>query len=295
MTRDSDGRTGCDYAGRYVLAFANDKGGVAKTTSCVNVGAVLAQQGRRVLCIDLDPQGSLTTALGIPRREAEGQGTHFLLGREEVTLEESVVPTEVDNLTLVPTCGLLSQYEDALAGASDRANRLRAKLADSFRTPRAGAPEIVLLDCPPSLGLLTANALVAATHMVVPVTPRLYSLKSMAQLAARVATLHREGASSVKLLGILVTMFEENTSLDMTLYRLLKEKIEGEFGDFMFARPIARSAAISEAETGGKPLVVREPRSPAAAAHVQLAAEVMDRLRRDELGTLGALLASAAV
>ncbi len=152
----------------------------------------------------------------------------------------------------------------------------------------------MLLDCPPSLGVLTANALVAATHLIVPVTPRLYALKSAALLGDLVANLHRGAGATVKLLGLLVTIFDENVGLDVTLYRLLQEKIESEFGDFMFSRVIATSSAISEAETGGRPVVARTPQSPAAAAYMTVAEEVLARLRMDEAGLLGSFSGSAA-
>ncbi len=137
------------------------------------------------------------------------------------------------------------------------------------------------------MGILTANALVAATHMIVPITPRLYALKSAAVLGDLVATLHRGAGATVKLLGFLVTLFDDKAGLDVTLYRLLQEKIESEFGDFMFASPIAFSTAISEAETGGKPVVARSPSNSAAMAYVAAAEEVLVRLRMDESGLLG--------
>ena len=127
----------------------------------------------------------------------------------------------------------------------------------------------------------------AATHLIAPVTPRLYSLKSLAQLGSVVAALHREAGATVKLLGILVTLFHENTSLDVTLYRLLRDKIEYEFGDFVFAKPIAADGAIVEAEANGRPVVVNAPDSAAAAAYATLADEVLARAHRDRMGTLG--------
>jgi len=282
-----------ELGGQYIIAFANEKGGVGKTTSCVNVGAALAQRGLRVLCIDLDPQANLTAALGIPPVEAEAHGLHRFLSRTEMPLAEAVATTDVGNLELLPACPSLAEYEGTLAREPEGTGRLRAKLRRRLSQAGTG-PDLVLLDCPPSLGVLTANALVAATHMIVPVTPRLYSLKSMAQLGTLVASLHWEAGATVKLLGILVTLFDENVGLDTTLYRLLKEKIEGEFGDFMFPKPIASSVAISEAEAGGRPVVVRAPKTSAALAYVALGEEVLARLRQDEAGALGSFVGTAA-
>ena len=240
--------------------------------------------GLRIWCLDLDPQGNLTAALGIPRSEAEAHGAHRFLG-EGRPLEEAVLTTDVENLSLLPACPSLAEYERA-AGA-ETFERLRARLTEDLGRLNGQGPDMVLLDCPPSLGALTAQALVAATHMIVPVTPRLYSLKSMAQLGGLVASLHRESGATVKLLGVLVTLYDERVDLDVTLYRLLKEKVESEFGDFLFEKPIALSPVISEAEAGGKPVVTRAPQTSAAGAYLALAEEVLMRLRQDEAGASG--------
>jgi len=193
--------------------------------------------------------------------------------------------------TWFPPAPGLAAWEDEPSGERGKAGRLREKLQGFFVGPGQSGYDLVFLDCPPSLGALTATALTAATHMIVPVTPRLYSLRSMAMLGSLVAELHREQSATVKLLGVLVTLFDQNICLDVTLYHLLKERIEREFGDFMFSRTIAHSVTVSEAEAGGKPAVVRAPDSAAAAAYRVLASEMLDRLEQDRAGTLGVMAA----
>jgi chromosome partitioning protein len=211
----------------------------------------------------------------------------MLLKWSDLPLEATIITTEVEHLHLVPSSLELAGWEEEPAGERGKAGRLREKLSNFFIGARSGGYDLVFLDCPPSLGVLTATALTAATHMVVPVTPRLYSLKSMAMLGHLVAELHREQLATVKLLGILVTLYDDKTCLDVTLYRLLKERIDEEFGDFMFSRTIAHSVLVSEAEAGGKPVVVRAPDSVAGAAYRVLAEQVLERLGQDRAGQLG--------
>lgn len=294
MTEQSSESLFQQYGGTPVVAFANEKGGVAKTTSCVNLGAVLARGGQRVLCLDLDPQANLTAALGIPEQEAASRNTYLLLKWADLPLEATILTTDLARLHLVPACPELARWEEEPAKERSKAGKLRERLRQFFVGVNASGYDTVLLDCPSSLGALTRTALTAATHLVVPVTPRLYSFRSMAGLGQLVAELHREEAATVKLLGILVTLYDPNTCLDIALYRLLRERIEQEFGDFMFSRTIAHSPLVSEAEAGGKPVAVRSPGSAAAEAYAVLAAELQERLEQDREGRLGAFAGSVA-
>jgi chromosome partitioning protein len=162
-----------------------------------------------------------------------------------------------------------------------REGRLRSKLREFYRSVLTEKYDLVLVDCPPSLDLLSINALTAATHMIVPVTTKFYALKGMALLGDMVATLHEQIGASVRLLGILVTMFDRKTALDVTIYRLLKERIERDYGNYLFSTIIAKSVVVSEAEAGGLPVTLREPESPAAEAYRRLADEMVDRLSHD--------------
>jgi chromosome partitioning protein len=269
------------YGNAAVIAFVNEKGGVAKTTSCVNLAAALGQRGERVLCLDLDPQANATTAFGISAEQAIEREAHCLLTMARFPLERAIVPTQVPHVDLVPASARLADCNKALVMEVGREGRLRGKLREFYRSVLTDKYDMVLIDCPPSLDLLSINALTAATHMIVPVTTKFYALKGMALLGEMVATLHEQIGASVKLLGILITMFDKKTALDMTIYRLLKEKVERDFGNYLFSTMITKSVVVSEAEAGGLPVTLRDPESPASQAYHSLAVEAMDRLSHD--------------
>jgi chromosome partitioning protein len=269
------------YGQTPVLAFVNEKGGVAKTTSCVNLAAALSQRRQRVLCMDLDPQANATTAFGVSAELAIEREAHCLLTMARFPLERAVVPTQIPNVDLVPASARLSDCNKALVMEVGREGRLKSKLREFCHSVMTDKYDYVLIDCPPSLDLLSINALTAATHMIVPVTTKFYALKGMALLGDMVATLHEQIGANVKMLGILVTMFDKKTALDVTMYRLLKERIERDYGNYIFSTIITKSVVVSEAEAGGLPVTLREPESPAAEAYRMLAEEVMGRLDRD--------------
>jgi chromosome partitioning protein len=274
------------YGSTAVISFANEKGGVAKTTTCVNLAAALAQSNHRVLCIDLDPQANATTAFGVSAEQAIAREAHCLLTMPRFPLERAIVSTRIPNLDLVPASARLADCDKALVMEVGREGRLRSKLREFCRSVLTDKYDLVLIDCPPSLDLLTINALAAATHMIVPVNTKFYALKGMALLGEMVATLHEQLGATVRMLGIVVTMFDKNTALDVTIYRLLKEKIEQEFGDYMFSTLISKSVLVGEAEAGGLPVLLREPESKAASAYQSLAGEVVKRLRPEMAGLL---------
>ncbi len=266
------------YGNTPVITFVNEKGGVAKTTSCVNLAAGLAQRDYRVLCIDLDPQANATTAFGISADQAIQREAHCVLTMPRFPLERAIVPTKIENLDLVPSSARMADCDKALVLEVGREGRLRGKLREFYRSVLTDKYDVVLLDSPPSLDLLTVNALTAATHMIVPVTTKFYALKGMALLGDLVATLHEQIGATINLLGVLITMFDKKTALDRTIYQLLKEKIEREYGNYMFSTIITRSVVVSEAEAGGLPVLMREPGSAAAGAYRALADEVAARL-----------------
>jgi chromosome partitioning protein len=268
-----------DYQGTAVIAFANPKGGVGRTSMCANVAAALARQGTRVLCVDLDPQGGLTSALGLTSPAASA-GAGLLLAPGDAPLATAALPTSVECLQVVPAGPELAACAEALTGDA-RERALRARLTASCQNGAAGRYDLILLDCPASLGPLTRNGITAATHLVVPVTPRLAALKGAAALGAVVEALHRCAGATAKLLGLVLTMCDESVCLDTTLCRLLRERVHGEFGDYVFASVIGQSAAIAEAEAGGLPVVLSRPDSPAAHWYQSLAEEILARLRAD--------------
>ena len=281
------------YGQTPVIAFVNEKGGVAKTTSCVNLAAALGQAKKRVLCMDLDPQANATTAFGVSAEHAIEREAHCLLTMARFPLERAVVPTQVENVDLVPASARLSDCNKALVMEVGREGRLKNKLREFYHSVLTDKYDFVLVDCPPSLDLLSINALTAATHMIVPVTTKFYALKGMALLGDMVATLHEQIGATVRLLGILVTMFDKKTALDVTIYRLLKERIERDYGDYIFSTIITKSVVVSEAEAGGLPVTLREPESPAAEAYRRLADEVVGRLGHD-VGLVAPMAAMAA-
>ena len=283
------------YGSAVVIAFVNEKGGVAKTTSCINLAAALGAKNLRVLVVDLDPQANATSAFNISAEVAITHETHCLLTMPRFPLERAVVPTRVPNVDLIPASARLADCDKALVMEVGREGRLRGKLREFYTSVLTTKYDLVLIDCPPSLDLLTINALVAATHIIVPVTPKFYALKGMALLGDIVATLHEQLGATVRPLGVLVTMFDKSTALDLTLYRLLKEKLEREYGEYLFSSVIGKSIVVGESEAGGSPVLLREPDSPAAAAYGALADEVRDRLKngvrtvRPVVGQLGTM------
>jgi len=276
----SGGLTAGPYGSVAVIAFVNEKGGVAKTTSCINLAAALGAMNKRLLVIDLDPQSNATSSFNISSEVAIAHETHCLLSLSRFPLERAIVPTRVKGVDLVPGSARLADCNKALVMEVGREARLRNKLKEFYSSVLTDKYDIVLIDCPPSLDLLTINALTAATHMIIPVTPKFYALKGMALLGDVVATLHEQLGVSILPLGILVTMFDKSTALDVTLYRLLKEKVEREYGEYLFSSVISRSILVGESEAGGSPVMLRDPESSAAGAYRELAEEVVTRLKQ---------------
>ncbi len=237
--------------------------------------------------MDLDPQANATTAFGVSAEQAIEREAHCLLSMSRFPLERAIMPTQVANVDLVPASARLADCNKSLVMEVGREGRLRGKLREFYRSVLTEKYDTVFIDCPPSLDLLSINALTAATHMIVPVTTKFYALKGMALLGEMVSTLHEQLGAVVKLLGILVTMFDKKTALDRTIYSLLKEKVERDYGNYIFSTIISKSILVSEAEAGGVPVILREPESPAAEAYETLADEVLARMRR-EAGTLDA-------
>jgi len=255
---------GYSYGGMRVIAFANEKGGVAKTTSCVNLAAALAQRGHSVLCVDMDPQANATLAFGLDLDAVEAQ-THMLLMDPRYPLERSITQTGIDNLDIVPSSPSMNMCNKTL------------EYTKSVFTKKY---DYVMVDCSPSLDLITINVLMAATDMVVPVQAKFYSLQGMALLAETVASLYEQLDPRVKTLGILVTMFDRSTALDGVIYKLLKDKIEKEYGDFLFETVIGKNIAVSETEGSAKPIVLLDRSASAAKAYEAVADELLQRLAR---------------
>jgi len=250
-----------------VVAIANQKGGVGKSTTAVNLGACLAQAGVRTLLVDLDPQANATSGLGIQRDRTSGTTYDVLMNGRRVA--SVVVRTDVPGLEVAPSTIHLAGAEVELAGADAPETRLRSAM-DGLQH------EIVLLDCPPSLGLLTVNALAAATEMLVPIQCEYYALEGLGQLLRSVDLVRRHLNQSLEIGGVLLTMYDPRTNLSDQV----AVEVRMYFGDKVFRTVIPRSVRLAEAPSHGKPITLYDPHSRGAQAYEALAQEVISRGRQ---------------
>lgn len=247
----------------------NQKGGVGKSTTAVNLGAALAVNGKRVLVIDTDPQGNTTTGLGIDKTRLTHDIYHVLM--QEVALERIIVPAEVDNLSLAPATINLAGADVELVAALSRETRLRQALA-----PVRDDYDFILLDSPPSLGLLTINTLTAADECIIPVQAEFYALEGLAQLTGVIWRVRDALNPDLHVSGVLVTMFDGRTRLAMEVIR----ELEKYFPQQIFKTQIPRNIRLSEAPSYGKPAILFDPKSRGAQAYIALAREMLEPVRQ---------------
>jgi chromosome partitioning protein len=247
----------------------NQKGGVGKSTTAVNLGAALAVNGKRVLVIDTDPQGNTTTGLGIDKTRLTHDIYHVLM--QEVALERIVVPAEVDNLSLAPATINLAGADVELVAALSRETRLRQALA-----PVRDDYDFILLDSPPSLGLLTINTLTAADECIIPVQAEFYALEGLAQLTGVIWRVRDALNPELHVSGVLVTMFDGRTRLALEVIR----ELEKYFPQQIFKTQIPRNIRLSEAPSYGKPAILFDPKSRGAQAYIALAREMLEPVRQ---------------
>jgi chromosome partitioning protein len=257
-----------------IIAIVNQKGGVGKSTTAVNLGASLALMGRRVLLVDIDPQGNTTTGVGIDKRAIEADSYTVLLDRHAIA--DVVQPTDVENLWIVPATLALAGAEIELVSADHREYRLKDALANA-----AESYDIVLIDCPPSLGLLTVNALAAAREIIIPVQAEYYALEGLSQLTTIVEQARAGLNPELEILGVLITMFDGRTRLAVEVL----DEVHKHFPQRVFHTQIPRNIRLSEAPSYGKPAVLFDPKSRGAQAYIQLA--------RETLGGVGSVAASS--
>jgi chromosome partitioning protein len=255
-----------------VLAVANQKGGVGKTTTAINLGTALAAIGEQVLIVDLDPQGNASTGLGIDRRSRRYSTYDILIG--EAGLRDAVVGTAVPRLHLVPSTMDLSGLELEIGQARDRAFRLRNALAP-LNTPTAEAASFsyVLVDCPPSLNLLTVNAMAAAHAILVPLQCEFFALEGLSQLLKTVDQVREQLNPGLTIHGIVLTMYDARNNLSGQVVADVREFM----GSKVYDTIIPRNVRVSEAPSYGKPVLVYDLKCSGSEAYLRLAAEIIQR------------------
>jgi len=254
-----------------VLALANQKGGVGKTTTAINLGTALAAIGETVLVIDLDPQGNASTGLGIDRRQRRVSTYHVLAG--EASLAQAVVPTAVPRLSLTPSTMDLLGLELEMASSQDRAHRLRNCLRTLTQSAAGPGFSYVLIDCPPSLNLLTINALAAADAVLVPLQCEFFALEGLSQLLRTVEQVRNALNPRLQIQGVVLTMYDPRNNLSAQV----EADVRGFMGDKVYETTIPRNVRVSEAPSYGKPVLLYDLKCAGSQAYLRLASEVIQR------------------
>lgn len=248
-----------------VIALANQKGGVGKTTTSINLGACLADKRQRVLLIDLDPQGNATSGLGIEKQQIK-QSIYDVLIDDDTMLKDIIQPSSHPGLDIAPTTIALSGAEVELTNLMARETRLK----DSFGDVR-DQYDFILIDCPPSLGLLTINAFTAADSVLIPVQSEYYALEGLSQLQNTIGLVKKHFNPQMKVEGVLLTMYDKRTNLGQQV----NAEVRKAFGNLVYDTVIPRNVRLSEAPSHGLAIVDYDKRSTGAQVYEQLAKEVL--------------------
>ncbi len=252
-----------------VLVVSNQKGGVGKTTTAISLGAALVERGQRVLIVDLDPQANATSGLGVGK---SGAGIYSVLLKEQ-PITDSIVHTELANLDLVPSGPDMASAEVELVPVMAREFRLRQALRSA-----AGSYDTVIVDCPPSLGLLTVNGLAAGDGVLVPVQCEYYALEGLAQLIDTIDVVRQRLNEKLEVLAIVLTMEDRRNRLSIQV----AEEVRSHFPKLLAHARIPRTVRLAEAPSHGKPISIYDPQSRAALAYGELAREIEGRLKAHE-------------
>jgi chromosome partitioning protein len=250
------------------IAVANQKGGVGKTTTAINLATALAATGWRVLLIDLDPQGNASTGLGVTHAQRDLSSYELLTG--QCALEEAVVPTRVPRLDLLPATVDLSGAEIELVEMQERTHRLDKALDGAA----PGRWDVCLIDCPPSLGLLTINALVAAQSILVPLQTEFFALEGLSQLLQTIERIRARFNPELSILGVALTMFDKRNNLSSQV----ADDVRACLGKVVFDTVIPRNVKLSEAPSHGIPALIYDHRCSGSEAYIALARETIGRL-----------------
>ncbi len=262
----SNGATAEGGAAPRIIAIANQKGGVGKTTTAINLATALAACGKKVMIVDIDPQGNASTGLGVDRAARAVSSYDVLING--VTISAATVPTAVPRMSLVPASMDLAGAEIELIPASRREYRLRdalSGLSEDF--------DFVLIDCPPSLNLLTLNALVAADAVLVPLQCEFFALEGLSHLTATIERVKRAFNPRLEIQGVVLTMFDRRNNL----CGLVAADVRGHFGSKVYDTVIPRNVKVSEAPSHGKPVLLYDMRCAGSQAYIHLAGEVLRR------------------
>lgn len=249
-----------------IIAIINQKGGVGKTTTAINLSAALGELGKKVLLIDLDPQGNTSSGLGIEKEQVEDCIYDVLLN--EVPLQEAIVSEVTMGLDVVPATINLAGAEVELVSEMARENRLK----EAVNTMR-GTYDYIFIDCPPSLGLLTVNALVAADKLLIPIQCEYYALEGVTKLLESMKRVKSLLNPSIDIFGVLMTMYDGHTNLS----KQVVEEVRSYFGDKVFDMVIPRTVKLSEAPSYQQPITQYEPNGKGSIAYMEVAKEVIER------------------